>query len=176
MKGEEKHMIALCATEKQNIWNIDSGCSKHMTRHPNKFISLRKGNKGKFTFGDNMSSKIIGKGTPVVNDKIKYKNVFLVEYLKPNILSVSQTCDQGNICIFYSKKCEIGKRDSGRLVGTAVRNSSNVYILENEEHCYMSMIDEIWLWHRRLQHLNFDNIVKVSKKEDVRDSPKIVKP
>ena len=30
-KEEEKSMIALCATKKQNIWHIHSGCSKHMT-------------------------------------------------------------------------------------------------------------------------------------------------
>ena len=38
------------------------------------------------------------------------------------------------------------------------------------------MVDESWLWHIRLGHLNFDNIVKISKKEAVRDLPKIVTP
>ena len=38
------------------------------------------------------------------------------------------------------------------------------------------MVDESRLWHRRLGHLNFNNIVKISKKEVVRDLPKIVKP
>ena len=33
-----------------------------MTGDPNKFIKLRKYNKGRVTFGDNMTSKIIGKG------------------------------------------------------------------------------------------------------------------
>ena len=70
-------MISLCATEKQNLWHLDSGCSKHMTGDPNKFIKL-KYNKGKVTFEYNMSSKIIGKGIVVVNDKIKAKNVLLV--------------------------------------------------------------------------------------------------
>ena len=40
----------------------------------------------------------------------------------------------------------------------------------------MSMIDESWLWHRRMGRLNFDNLMKVSKKEVVMDFPKIVKP
>ena len=65
---------------------------------------------------------------------------------------------------------------SGRFVGMAIRNSNNVYILENENQCYLSMADESWLLHKRLGHLNFDNIVKISKKEAVRDLPKIVKP
>ena len=47
-------MIALYAVEKNNLWHIDSGCSKHMTGDPNKFISLRKDNKGKVTFRDNV--------------------------------------------------------------------------------------------------------------------------
>ena len=51
-----------------------------------------------------------------------------------------------------------------------------VYILENENQCYLSIVDESWLWHRRLGHLNFDNIVKISKKKVVRDFPKILKP
>ena len=38
------------------------------------------------------------------------------------------------------------------------------------------MVDESWLWHKRLGHLNFDNLVKISKKVVVRDLPKIVKP
>ena len=94
-------MIALCATEIQNLWHLDSGYSKHMTRDPRKFITL-KYNKEKVTFGDSLSSKIIGKGTVVVNNKINEENDLLVENLKPNLLSVSQTCEQGYICIFDS--------------------------------------------------------------------------
>ena len=80
-----------------------------MTRDPNKFISLKRNRKGKVTFGDNLSSKIIGKGTMVLRDKMKTGNVFLVKNLKPNILSVIQTCDQGYICIF-NPTCNLKKR------------------------------------------------------------------
>ena len=38
------------------------------------------------------------------------------------------------------------------------------------------MIDESWLWHKRMGCLNFDNIMKVSKKGVVRDFSKNVKP
>ena len=106
---------------------MDNGCSKHMIGDPTKFLSLKGKQKWKVTFGDNISSKIIGKGTMIIRDKMKDKNVLLVEKLKPNILSVIQTCDQGHICIFDSKKCEIKRKDSGKLVGTVVRTPSNVY-------------------------------------------------
>ena len=38
------------------------------------------------------------------------------------------------------------------------------------------MIDDNWLWHRRLGHINFDNLVKISKLGAVRNLPKIIKP
>ena len=106
-------MISLCATEKQDLWHMDSGCSKHMTIDPTRFIKL-KDNKVRVTFGDNNSSKIIGKGTTIINSNIKEENVLLVENLKCNILCVSKTCDQGNSCIFDVRKCEIRKKDLGR--------------------------------------------------------------
>ena len=40
----------------------------------------------------------------------------------------------------------------------------------------MSQIDESLLWHRRMGHLKFDNLVKISKKRVVRSLPKIIKP
>ena len=60
---------------------------------------------------------------------MKAENVLLINNLKPNLLSVSQTCDQGHICIFNSKKCEIRRKDLGKLVWIDVRTPSNVYIL-----------------------------------------------
>ena len=111
-----------------------------------------------------------------LRNNVKGKNILLVEKLRTNLLSVSQSCDQGNICIFDSKKGEIGKKNLGKLIGAIVRTSRNVYILENAEQCYMSHINEITLWHRRTGHLNFDNIVKISKKGAIRNLPKIIKP
>jgi len=63
-------------------------------------------------------------------------------------------------------------------VENAYRSSNNVYI-PNEikgEKFYMGQIDESWLWHRRMGHINFDNLVKISTKQAVRDMPKVDKP
>jgi transposase InsO family protein len=64
------------------------------------------------------------------------------------------------------------------LIATTTRNSSNIYVLSeigNEKWC-LGKEDEIWLWHRRMGHIHFDNLVKVSKKEAVREMPQITKP
>jgi hypothetical protein len=150
-----------------------------MTRDQNKFLKLNEKGKGKVTFGDNRLAKILGKGiVRLGNDKTKAKDVFLVENLKPNLLSVSQTCDQGHILTFDSQKCEIKKRDTGKLVAVAPKTSSNVYILniDEEDKCCLSQVDERWIWHKRLGHLIFDNLIKLDEKEAVRDLPTMIKP
>jgi hypothetical protein len=76
-----------------------------MTCNKDNFLNLKK-QKGKFTFGDNASGNILGKDTMSLG-KDKAKDVLLVEKLKPSLLSVIQTCDQGHIFIFDSQKCEI---------------------------------------------------------------------
>jgi hypothetical protein len=56
---------------------------------------MKKEKKGKFTFGDDFSAKILGKGiVGLENHRTKAENMLLFEKLKPNLLSVIQTCDQ----------------------------------------------------------------------------------
>jgi hypothetical protein len=171
--------VALYVRNQECQWYIYSGCSKHMIGDQSKFMKLNKKGKGKLTFGDNMLDKILGKGTiRLRNNKTKEEDVVLVENIKPNLLSVSQTCDQGHILTFDSQKCEIRKNDTGKLVAVAPRTSSNVYILDIEEKgkCCLIQVDESWLWHRRLGHLSFDNLIKANEKEAVRHLPKVIKP
>jgi len=105
--------VALYAKKKKCQWYIYSGCSKHMIGDKIKILKLTKRGKGSVTIGDNVSTKILGKGTVTLgNKKNKAENVLLVENLKSNLLSISQTCDQGHILIFDSQKCEIREEGS----------------------------------------------------------------
>jgi hypothetical protein len=48
-----------------------------MTRYQRKFLKLKKKEKGKVTFGDNVSAKILGKGIASLgNNKTKEKMHF----------------------------------------------------------------------------------------------------
>jgi hypothetical protein len=93
--------------------------------------------------------------------------------MKHNLLSVRQMCNQGHKVTFDSQKCEIRKEGSGKLVATTVRTSSNIYVLSKigNEKCCLGKEDEIWIWHRRIGHIHFDNLVKVSKREAVKEIP-----
>jgi hypothetical protein len=116
--------------KEEDEWYIDSGCSSHMTRDQEKFISLkRKG--GNVAFEDDSYSKILGEGVVDIGIKnVKAKNVLLVEDLKHNLLSFSKMCDQGYTLTFDSRKCKIIENNSRRLVETATRRTNNVYILD----------------------------------------------
>jgi transposase InsO family protein len=87
-------------------------------------------------------------------------------------------CDQGHKVTFDSQKCEIRIEGLGKLVITAARTSNNIYVLSEigNEKCCLGKKDESWLWHRRMGHMHFDNLFKVSKREAVREMPQITKP
>jgi hypothetical protein len=150
-----------------------------MTCDKNSCIYLEKERDGLVSFGNDDLAKIREKGTVKIRSmNAKAKNVLLVEYMKNNLHSVSQMCDQGHRLIFDSEKCEIRKEGSRKLVATVVRTLRNIYILnENgKERCCLGRENEIFLWHEIMGHINFDNLVNISRKEVVRDMPKILKP
>ena len=93
--------------------------------------------------------------------------------MKHNFLSVSKMCNQGHKFTFDSQKCEIRKEGSGKLVATATRTSSNIYVLREigNEKCCLGKEDESWLWHRRMGQMHIDNLVKFIKREAVREIP-----
>ena len=67
--SNEKCTIALTAKQKKYSWYVDSGCSKNMTGERDKFLTLRKERDGSISFGNDDSSKIIGKGTVRIGNK-----------------------------------------------------------------------------------------------------------
>jgi hypothetical protein len=177
--NNEECTLALQAQHKKRGWYVDSGFSKHMTGDKDKFLTLKKERDGSISFGNDNSAKIIGRGTiKIGNKEAKEENVLLVEDMKHNLLSISQMCDQGHKLVFDSEKCEIRKAGSGKLVATTARTPRNIYVLNEigKEKCFLGKEDEVWLWHRRMGHINFDNLVKINKKEAVREIPQISKP
>ena len=87
-----------------------------MTGDKSKFLSLETYDGGTVTFGDNMKGEIIAKGKVGRSSSHAIDNVFLVENLKHNLLSISQFCDKGNSVNFTSDKCIISRSDTGDTV------------------------------------------------------------
>lgn len=107
------------AQNEKDIWYVDSGCSKHITGHENKFSTL------------------------MLNDgKTKVENVLFVEGLKHNLLSVNQLCDQEHSLTFNSDCYKISK--DGVHIVDASRAANNIYILDDvkSETCCLNLLDE----------------------------------
>lgn len=57
---------------------------------------------------------------------------------------------------------------------TGIRTSDNCYAISNSESdcvCNAAKLDEGLLWHNRLDHMNFNELSKVSNKELVYGLP-----
>jgi hypothetical protein len=61
--SNEECTISLIAKHKKRHWYVDSGCSKNMTIDRDNFLTLQKERDGSIPFGNDDSTKIIGKGT-----------------------------------------------------------------------------------------------------------------
>jgi transposase InsO family protein len=171
----ERCGIAFYAEGQENLWYIDSGCSKHMTGDKEKLESYSALEKGKkVSFGNDTPATIKGKGIAQLKEKVKAGNVLYVDGLKHNLLSVSQMCDQRTEVIFRSNGCLVRDLDTGKTVIKGKRTPNNLYIFEEgQQQCYLSKDDEHWLWHRRLGHISFSQIRKACKYQAVRDLPDI---
>ena len=65
----------------------------------------------------------------------------------------------------------------GKLIGSGNQTKRNLFYLDlGECSCFTAKVEEIWLWHRRLCHVNFDNMVKIRKFRKVRGIPNLKKP
>ena len=72
-----------------------------MTGDKGNFLNFKEEKRGNVYYGNNGSTKIIGKGmVSLGNLRYQANNVLLVENMKHNILSVSQMYDQGNNLTF----------------------------------------------------------------------------
>ncbi|KAI3672709.1 hypothetical protein L6452_38806 [Arctium lappa] len=168
----------------KSIWHVDSGCSRHMTGNMSCLQHFKHINGGHVAFGDNLTGgKITGKGN-VTKGKMTFEDVYYVDQLKYNLLSVSQVCDKQHRILFTNTECMIlapGFKvvdESMILLRTPRKN--NVYCLDMDNavsdsslNCLVSKasVDESSLWHRRMCHMNFKTMNKLVKNNLVRGLP-----
>jgi hypothetical protein len=95
-----------------------------------------------------------------------------VEGLKENLLSISQFCDSDLVVRFSKKECNIFD-SSGKWLMGGERTADNCYglpglTIDPQIFCNKATIDDIELWHQRLGHLNFSDMLKIAGKDIVR--------
>ena len=71
------------------LWYLDSSCSRHMTGNKALFKTLFEGKIGTITFGDGSKSVIRGIGTVDIPGLSIFEDVWYIDGLKANLLSIS---------------------------------------------------------------------------------------
>jgi hypothetical protein len=104
-------------------WIIDSGCTNHMTGEK-MFTSYVKNKDSQDTiiFGDGNQGKVKGLGKIAITNEHSISNVFLIESLGYNLLSVSQLCHMGYSCLFTNVDVSVFRSD-GSLAFKGVLDS-----------------------------------------------------
>lgn len=75
--------------------------------------------------------------------------------LKYNILSVSHLNNLGHKLVFDKKKVKIFD-DEGNLIGIGIQTKGNLfYLYPIVGTCLFARVGDVWLWYKRLCHVNF---------------------
>ena len=97
-------------------------------------------------------------------ENILCDNAYYVEGLNYNLLSVSQL----NISGCKVRIAKIYDTD-GKLIGKGDQTRGNLFYLDmNDATCLVVELDDVWLWHKSLCHVNFNNLVSINNMKIVK--------
>jgi hypothetical protein len=109
------------------------------------------------TFGDGNQGLVKGLGKIAISPNHSISNVFLVDSLDYNLLSVSQLCKMGYNCLFTDLGVTVFRRSDDSIAFKGVL----------EGQLYLVDTNMGWLWHRRLAHVGMKNLHKLLKGEHI---------
>ena len=159
-------------TDSEPAWHFDSGCGKHMTGNKANLLNYKKVRNGpliRFAGGD--SHPTIGMGDVQIGNTL-VQGVLFVQDLEYNLFSMSQFTDKGYTVKIKSNECKLIDDESKQVVLIAKRKG-NLYVVDRTtaqtDACLMvsqtASLETGWLWHKRLSHLNFKTLNKLSTKK-----------
>ena len=130
-------------------------------------------------FGDNGKCNVKGLGKITISNDMIISNVFLVETLNFNLLSVAQLCDLGFKYIFGVDDVKIISVDGSNLIFKGFRYE-NLYLVDFNASeaklstCLFTKSSMGWLWHRRLGHVGMKQLNRLVKHDLVRGLKDVV--
>jgi hypothetical protein len=145
-----------------------------MTGEKKMFTSYVKNmdSQDSIIFGDGNQGKVKGLGKIAITSEHFISNVFLVELLGYNQLSVSQLCNMGYNCLFTNIDVSVFRRRDGSLAFKGVLDDKLYLVDFSKENadidtCLIAKTNMGWLWHRRLAHVGMKNLHKLLKEDHV---------
>nr|GEU39422.1 copia protein [Tanacetum cinerariifolium] len=147
-----------------------------MTRDRSRLKNFMKKFIGTVRFENDHFGAIMGYGDYVIGDSV-ISRVYYVEGLGHNLFSVRQFCDSDLEVTFCKHSCYF--RDVNGVDLIKGNRGTNLYtifvedIMKSSPICLLSKAskNKSWLWHRRLNHINFGTINDLAGKDLVRGLP-----
>jgi hypothetical protein len=132
-----------------------------MTRNKKWFSSLTPlSHKEYVTFEDDRNGKVLGTDIIKVNDYFTLNDVALVDKLMYNLLSVSRLVDADLDVLFRKSGTQVLDSSSKLVYGISRLEKvfqADFSYAQSSIKCLISQSSsQLWKWHRRLGHLNFD--------------------
>ncbi len=122
------------------------------------------------TFGDGNQGLVKGLGKIAISPDHSISNVFLVDSLDYNLLSVSQLCQMGYNCLFTDVGVTVFRRSDDSIAFKGVLEGQ-LYLVDFDraelDTCLIAKTNMGWLWHRRLAHVGMKNLHKLLKGEHI---------
>ncbi|GJX29923.1 integrase, catalytic region, zinc finger, CCHC-type containing protein [Tanacetum coccineum] len=160
------------------LWYLDSGYSKHMTGDRSRLRNFVKKFIGTVRFRNDHFGAIMGYGDYVIGDSVISK-VYYVEGLGHKLFSIDQFCDSDLEVAFRKHTCFVRNLKGVDLIkGSRGRNLYTISVddmMRSLSLCLLSKAskNKSWLWHRRLNHLNFGTLNDLSRKDLFRGLPQL---
>jgi hypothetical protein len=123
-------------------------------------------------FGDNNYGEVVGQGDIPISKDSSLTNIYLVDTLGYNLLSVSQFCEKGYNYLFTNEGVTILRREDSSIAFTD-RLKGKLYLVDftttkvELKTCLVAKSNLGWLWHRRLAHVGMRNLAKFEKGEHI---------
>jgi transposase InsO family protein len=111
-----------------------------------------------------------GLGKIAISPDHSISNVFLVDSLDYNLLSVSQLCKMGYNCLFTNIGVTVFTRSDDSIAFKGVLEGQLYLVDFNRaklDTCLIAKTNMGWLWHRRLAHVGMKNLHKLLKGEHI---------
>ncbi|WVZ58540.1 hypothetical protein U9M48_008806 [Paspalum notatum var. saurae] len=128
-------------------------------------------------FGDKGTGKVKGAGVVSVSENFILRDVALVGNLGYNLLSVSQLLEEGYEVRFkkgFSRVLDAQESLVCPVVPFGKVFRVNFLSSSSPSRCLMAgPSSNLWKWHRRLGHLSFDLLAKLSSHDLIRGLPKL---
>nr|GEY23279.1 retrovirus-related Pol polyprotein from transposon TNT 1-94 [Tanacetum cinerariifolium] len=146
------------------------GCSKHMTKDRSRLKNFVKKFIGTIRFRNDHFGVIMGYGDYVLGENL-ISRVYYMERLGHNLFFVGQFCDFDLEVAFKKHTCFVKDLDGVNFIkGSRGSNLYTIFVedmMRSSPICLLSKAskNKFWLWHHRLNHLNFGTFNDLAQKD-----------